>query len=66
MELCTKRGFSHGYAYSSTPVVSHLTLMFLQENVYFVIYVLMSTFFFYLTILLVPVIALFGDFLYLS
>ncbi|TVU31027.1 hypothetical protein EJB05_22691 [Eragrostis curvula] len=37
-----------------------------QENVYFVIYVLMSTFFFYLTILLVPVIALFGDFLYLS
>ncbi|CAD6205123.1 unnamed protein product [Miscanthus lutarioriparius] len=37
-----------------------------QENVYFVIYVLMSTFFFYLTILLVPIIALFGDFLYLS
>ncbi|KAK3153697.1 hypothetical protein QOZ80_2BG0179880 [Eleusine coracana subsp. coracana] len=37
-----------------------------QENVYFVIYVLMSTFFFYLTILLVPVIALFGDFIYLS
>ncbi|EMS47399.1 Phospholipid-transporting ATPase 3 [Triticum urartu] len=37
-----------------------------QENVYFVIYVLMSTFFFYLTLILVPVIALFGDFLYLS
>ncbi|XP_062205808.1 phospholipid-transporting ATPase 3-like isoform X1 [Phragmites australis] len=37
-----------------------------QENVYFVIYVLMSTFFFYLTMLLVPIIALFGDFLYLS
>ncbi|CAM0957022.1 unnamed protein product [Alopecurus aequalis] len=37
-----------------------------QENVYFVIYVLMSTFFFYLTLMLVPVIALFGDFLYLS
>ncbi|ONM06522.1 phospholipid-transporting ATPase 3 isoform X3 [Zea mays] len=37
-----------------------------QENVYFVIYVLMSTFFFYLTIVLVPIIALFGDFLYLS
>lgn len=37
-----------------------------QENVYFVIYVLMSTFFFYLTLLLVPVIALFGDLLYLS
>ncbi|OEL13091.1 Phospholipid-transporting ATPase 3 [Dichanthelium oligosanthes] len=37
-----------------------------QENVYFVIYVLMSTFFFYLTILLVPIIALFGDLLYLS
>ncbi|XP_062200436.1 phospholipid-transporting ATPase 3-like isoform X2 [Phragmites australis] len=37
-----------------------------QENVYFVIYVLMSTFFFYLTLLLVPIIALSGDFLYLS
>ncbi|AQK65514.1 Phospholipid-transporting ATPase 3 [Zea mays] len=37
-----------------------------QENEYFVIYVLMSTFFFYMTILLVPIIALFGDFLYLS
>jgi len=40
--------------------------LLLQENVYFVIYVLMSTFFFYLTLLLVPIIALFGDFLYLS
>lgn len=35
-----------------------------QENVYYVIYVLMSTFYFYLTLLLVPVVALLGDFLY--
>ncbi|KAK9277681.1 hypothetical protein L1049_007228 [Liquidambar formosana] len=35
-----------------------------QENVFFVIYVLMSTFFFYLTLLLVPVVALLGDFIY--
>ncbi|KAJ1687104.1 hypothetical protein LUZ63_018494 [Rhynchospora breviuscula] len=35
-----------------------------QENIYFVIYVLMGTFFFYLTLLLVPVVALLGDFLY--
>ncbi|KAL5761914.1 hypothetical protein ACOSP7_018178 [Xanthoceras sorbifolium] len=35
-----------------------------QENVYFVIYVLMSTFYFYFTILLVPVVALLGDFIY--
>ncbi|XP_020276843.1 phospholipid-transporting ATPase 3 isoform X2 [Asparagus officinalis] len=35
-----------------------------QENIFFVIYVLMSTFYFYLTLLLVPVIALLGDFLY--
>ncbi|WOL18362.1 phospholipid-transporting ATPase 3-like [Canna indica] len=37
-----------------------------QENVFFVIYVLMSTFFFYLTLLLVPIVALLGDFLYLG
>ncbi|KAL5063113.1 hypothetical protein RYX36_024850 [Vicia faba] len=35
-----------------------------QENVYFVIYVLMSTVYFYLTLLLVPVAALFCDFVY--
>ncbi|XP_010255676.1 PREDICTED: phospholipid-transporting ATPase 3-like [Nelumbo nucifera] len=35
-----------------------------QENIFFVIYVLMSTFYFYLTLLLVPVVALLGDFLY--
>ncbi|XP_039146537.1 phospholipid-transporting ATPase 3 isoform X1 [Dioscorea cayenensis subsp. rotundata] len=37
-----------------------------QENVYFVIYVLMSTFYFYLTLLHVPVVALLGDFIYLG
>ncbi|CAL9127607.1 phospholipid-transporting ATPase 3 isoform X1 [Musa acuminata AAA Group] len=37
-----------------------------QENIFFVIYVLMSTFFFYLTLLLVPIVALLGDFLYLG
>ncbi|KAJ4711220.1 Phospholipid-transporting ATPase [Melia azedarach] len=35
-----------------------------QENVFFVIYVLMSTFYFYFTFLLVPVVALLGDFIY--
>ncbi|XVE92539.1 hypothetical protein REPUB_Repub01dG0106200 [Reevesia pubescens] len=37
-----------------------------QENVFWVIYVLMSTFYFYITLLLVPVAALVGDFLYLG
>ncbi|EPS73148.1 hypothetical protein M569_01607, partial [Genlisea aurea] len=37
-----------------------------QENIYFVIYVLMSTLYFYLTLLLVPIAALFVDFLYLG
>ncbi|KAG9449609.1 hypothetical protein H6P81_009574 [Aristolochia fimbriata] len=37
-----------------------------QENIFFVIYVLMSTFYFYLTLLLVPVVALLGDFIYLG
>ncbi|KAJ0974205.1 hypothetical protein J5N97_016170 [Dioscorea zingiberensis] len=37
-----------------------------QENVYFVIYVLMSTFYFYLTLLHIPVVALLGDFIYLG
>ncbi|KAI4314247.1 hypothetical protein L6164_027175 [Bauhinia variegata] len=35
-----------------------------QENIYFVIYVLMSTVYFYVTLILVPVVALFGDFIY--
>lgn len=35
-----------------------------QENEYFVIYVLMSTFYFYLSLLLIPVVALLGDFVY--
>ncbi|KAF5741024.1 phospholipid-transporting ATPase 3 isoform X1 [Tripterygium wilfordii] len=35
-----------------------------QENLYFVIYVLMSTLYFYIALPLVPVVALFGDFVY--
>ncbi|XP_021908773.1 phospholipid-transporting ATPase 3 [Carica papaya] len=35
-----------------------------NENVYFVIYVLMSTFYFYVALLLVPTVALLGDFIY--
>ncbi|KAM1170664.1 hypothetical protein ACFX13_021435 [Malus domestica] len=35
-----------------------------KKNLYYVIYVLMSTFYFYFTLLLVPVFALFGDFVY--
>lgn len=35
-----------------------------QENIYFVIYVLMSTGYFWLNVLLVPVVALLGDFLF--
>ncbi|WCJ21754.1 Phospholipid-transporting ATPase 3 [Euphorbia peplus] len=35
-----------------------------RENVRFVIYVLMSTFYFYLALILVPVVALLGDFIY--
>ncbi|KAG6758976.1 hypothetical protein POTOM_035439 [Populus tomentosa] len=41
-----------------------LLMIFLRENVLFVIYVLMSTIYFYLTVLLVPVVALLGDFIY--
>ncbi|CAI0379541.1 unnamed protein product [Linum tenue] len=37
---------------------------FVEENVYYVIYVLMGTFYFYLTIILVPIVALLGDFIY--
>lgn len=35
-----------------------------QENVFHVMYVLMSTFYFYLTLLLVPVVALLGELIY--
>ncbi|CAN8244906.1 unnamed protein product [Cochlearia groenlandica] len=35
-----------------------------NENVYFVIYVLMSTFYFYFTLLLVPIVSLLGDFIF--
>eukprot|EP01018_Ginkgo_biloba_P021170 Gb_12292 [translate_table: standard] len=35
-----------------------------QENIYFVIYVLMSTWYFWLTVLLVPLVALLGDFVF--
>ncbi|GLT86354.1 hypothetical protein SLE2022_044990 [Rubroshorea leprosula] len=35
-----------------------------QENIYWVIYILMSTAYFYVTLLLVPVAALLGDFIY--
>ncbi|KAK1314668.1 Phospholipid-transporting ATPase 3 [Acorus calamus] len=35
-----------------------------QENIFYVIYVLMSTFYFYLVLLLVPIVALLGDFIY--
>ncbi|XXG48466.1 hypothetical protein AAC387_Pa02g2908 [Persea americana] len=37
-----------------------------QENIFFVIFVLMSTFYFYLCLLLVPIVALLGDFVYLG
>ncbi|CAM8946147.1 unnamed protein product [Rhodiola kirilowii] len=37
-----------------------------QDNVYLVIYVLIQTFVFYLTMLLIPVLALLGDFLYMG
>ncbi|KAB5537560.1 hypothetical protein DKX38_015093 [Salix brachista] len=36
----------------------------LRENVFFVIFVLMSTIYFYLSALLVPIVALLGDFIY--
>ncbi|KAF3533387.1 hypothetical protein DY000_02041156 [Brassica cretica] len=35
-----------------------------NENVYFVIYVLMSTFYFYFALLLVPILSLLGDFIF--
>ncbi|KAK6116483.1 hypothetical protein DH2020_049776 [Rehmannia glutinosa] len=42
------------------------TSVIVTENIYFVIYVLMSTFYFYFTLLLVPMAALFCDFIYLG
>lgn len=47
-------------------MVSELVYMLMQENIFFVIFVLMSTFYFYLCLLLVPVVALLGDFVYLG
>lgn len=55
------------YLYLYAPSLLLLTASFypsLQENVYFVIYVLMSTFYFYVALLLVPTVALLGDFIY--
>lgn len=45
-------------------LLSHLDFFPFQENEYFVIYVLMSTFYFYLSLGLIPVVALLGDFVY--
>nr|XP_016433591.1 PREDICTED: phospholipid-transporting ATPase 3-like [Nicotiana tabacum] len=45
-------------------IYSGISLPKEQKNIYLVIYVLMSTFYFYLVLLLVPVAALFGDFIY--
>ncbi|KAK6133704.1 hypothetical protein DH2020_032614 [Rehmannia glutinosa] len=47
-------------------IYSGIALSKEQENIYFVIYVLMSTFYFYFTLLLVPMAALFCDFIYLG
>uniref|UniRef100_A0A7N0U1C9 P-type ATPase C-terminal domain-containing protein n=1 Tax=Kalanchoe fedtschenkoi TaxID=63787 RepID=A0A7N0U1C9_KALFE len=49
------------FIYSSFP---RFMVPLLQDNVYLVIYVLLSIFCFYFTLLLVPVAALFGDFVY--
>ncbi|KAG4921220.1 hypothetical protein JHK86_050033 [Glycine max] len=49
----------------STPYDRQVNSLFLLwENIYFVIYVLMSTFYFYVMLLLVPIAALFCDFVY--
>ncbi|XP_060196781.1 phospholipid-transporting ATPase 3-like isoform X2 [Lycium barbarum] len=45
-------------------IYSSISLPKEQKNIYLVIYSLMSTFYFYLALLLVPVAALFGDFIY--
>ncbi|CAH9129097.1 unnamed protein product [Cuscuta epithymum] len=45
-------------------IYSGILLPKAQINIYYVIYVVMSTFYFYIMLLLVPVAALFGDFLY--
>ncbi|THU71065.1 hypothetical protein C4D60_Mb08t31600 [Musa balbisiana] len=49
-----------------TCAVVTVNLRLLMENVYFTIYVLLSTFYFYLTLLLIPVVALLSDFFYLG
>ncbi|XP_042008673.1 phospholipid-transporting ATPase 3-like isoform X2 [Salvia splendens] len=48
------------FIYSGVPLPNK------EQNIYFVIYVLMSTFYFYLTLILVPVAALFCDFVYMG
>ncbi|URE37000.1 ATPase, class [Musa troglodytarum] len=50
--------------FTALPVI--IVGLFDKENVYFTIYVLLSTFYFYLTLLLVPVVALLSDFFYLG
>ncbi|MED6211369.1 Phospholipid-transporting ATPase 3 [Stylosanthes scabra] len=45
-------------------IYSLICHLFGRENIYFVIFVLMSTFYFYLMLLLVPIAALFCDFVY--
>ncbi|RAL40050.1 unnamed protein product [Cuscuta campestris] len=45
-------------------IYSGIILPKAQMNIYYVVYVVMSTFYFYTMLLLVPVAALFGDFLY--
>ncbi|XP_073305028.1 phospholipid-transporting ATPase 3-like isoform X2 [Primulina huaijiensis] len=47
-------------------IYSGVVLPKAQENIYFVIYVLMSTIYFYLTLILVPIAALFCDFVYMG
>ncbi|XP_075494950.1 phospholipid-transporting ATPase 3-like isoform X1 [Primulina tabacum] len=47
-------------------IYSGVVLPKAQENIYFVIYVLMSTIYFYLTLILVPMSALFCDFVYMG
>ncbi|KZV53133.1 phospholipid-transporting ATPase 3-like [Dorcoceras hygrometricum] len=47
-------------------IYSGVVLPKAQENIFFVIYVLMSTIYFYLTLILVPIAALFCDFVYMG
>lgn len=60
--VCGKMNYGTSLPFKS--IHNKLFLICVQENVYFVIYVLMSTVYFYLTLLLVPVAALFCDFVY--